>query len=136
MRIDYIGVEFTRKTFKKPFCCTVSIPTNPKTFKKPTGCPPKHDSMQEDLNIVLIFDIICCVYLSTWDNITFSYHIFPCPAISKMWSAFFVLSMPEIWRISFRFRQFCFYLTKLKSAPNSLYLRSQKTQTTFWKCQG
>ncbi len=24
----------------------------------------KHDSMQDDLNVVLIFDIICCVYLS------------------------------------------------------------------------
>ena len=30
-----------------------------------TGCPTKHDSMQDNLNIVLIFDIICCVYLST-----------------------------------------------------------------------
>ena len=30
-----------------------------------TGCPTKHDSMQDDLNVVLIFDIICCVYLST-----------------------------------------------------------------------
>ena len=30
-----------------------------------TGCPTKHDSMQADLNVVLIFDIICCVYLST-----------------------------------------------------------------------
>ena len=29
-----------------------------------TGCPTKHDSMQDDLNIVLIFDIICCIYLS------------------------------------------------------------------------
>ena len=30
-----------------------------------TGCPTKHDSMQDDLNVVLIFDIMCCVYLST-----------------------------------------------------------------------
>ena len=37
------------------------------------------------------------------------------PVISKMWSAFFVLSkLPEIWRI----------------------LNVQKRQTTFWKCQG
>ena len=50
-----------------------------------------------------------------------------------MWSAFFVLSiLPEIWRISFRFRQFCFYLTKLKS---QVILKAQKTQTTFWKWQ-
>ena len=30
-----------------------------------TGCPTKHDNMQEDLKVVLIFDIICCVYLLT-----------------------------------------------------------------------
>jgi len=30
-----------------------------------TVCPTKHDSMQDDLNVVLIFDIICCIYLST-----------------------------------------------------------------------
>ena len=30
-----------------------------------TGCLTKHDSMQDYLNVVLIFDIICCVYLST-----------------------------------------------------------------------
>ena len=30
-----------------------------------TGRPTKHDSMQDDLNIVLIFDKICCIYLST-----------------------------------------------------------------------
>ena len=30
-----------------------------------TGCSTKHDSIQDDLNIVLIFDIICCIYLST-----------------------------------------------------------------------
>ena len=33
-------------------------------YKFDTGCPTKHDSMQDDLNVVLIFDIICCVFLS------------------------------------------------------------------------
>ena len=59
-----------------------------------TGCPTKHDSMQDDLNVVLIFDIIFCA-----------------------------LNISRDMKISFRFRQFCFYLTKLKSEPNSLYLR-------------
>ena len=36
-----------------------------KQTKLRTGCPTKHDSMQDDLNVVLIFYIICCIYFST-----------------------------------------------------------------------
>ena len=60
-----------------------------------TGCPTKHDSMQDDLNIVLIFAAFICQpnFRSKYLEII----ITKSPAISKMWSAFFVLSiLPEI----------------------------------------
>ena len=81
----------------------------PKVLTHVTGCPTKHNSSKT----TLICCFICQLKSKILDIIIVKY---PYSGISKMWSAFLVLSiLPEIWRISFWFGQFCFYLTKLKS---------------------
>ena len=60
--------------------------------------------------------------------------------ISKMWSAIFVLSiLPTVWRISFRFWQFWFNLTKLKSERSllkcSVILTTHKKADHILECE-
>ena len=83
---------------------------------------------KSSLNFIFIFDIQSSTYLDVW-LLKQKLHNSHSAGVSKMWSAFFELSiLPETLRILFRFRN-------LKKMFSGNIESTKKRQTTFWKFQ-